>query len=75
MVDMLRRSSSSHFADSRSWPSVTASWPGSSSALSQASPEEAYVHFVGVSPEERGTGLGDSLRALLRGGRGRGGRA
>lgn len=29
--------------------------------LSQALPEEAYVHFVGVSPAERGTGLGREL--------------
>lgn len=29
--------------------------------LSQSSPEEAYVHFVGVSPAERGTGLGRAL--------------
>ena len=29
--------------------------------LSQAQPEEAYVHFVGVSPAERGTGLGREL--------------
>ena len=29
--------------------------------LSQTDPEEAYVHFVGVSPEERGSGLGREL--------------
>jgi len=29
--------------------------------LSQTLPEEAYVHFVGVSPAERGTGLGREL--------------
>jgi predicted GNAT superfamily acetyltransferase len=29
--------------------------------LSQAVPEEAYVHFVGVHPAERGTGLGREL--------------
>ena len=29
--------------------------------LSPALPEEAYVHFVGVSPAERGTGLGREL--------------
>ena len=25
--------------------------------LSQTNPEEAYVHFVGVAPDQRGTGL------------------
>jgi predicted GNAT superfamily acetyltransferase len=29
--------------------------------LSQSEPEEAYVHFVGVSPVERGSGLGREL--------------
>jgi len=29
--------------------------------LSQTHPDEAYVHFVGVAPEERGTGLGRTL--------------
>jgi predicted GNAT superfamily acetyltransferase len=29
--------------------------------LSQAEPEEAYVHFVGVRPGERGSGLGRTL--------------
>jgi predicted GNAT superfamily acetyltransferase len=29
--------------------------------LSQAEPDEAYVHFVGVSPGERGSGLGRAL--------------
>jgi predicted GNAT superfamily acetyltransferase len=29
--------------------------------LSQAEPDEAYVHFVGVSPGERGSGLGRTL--------------
>jgi ribosomal protein S18 acetylase RimI-like enzyme len=29
--------------------------------LSQTDPEEAYVHFVGVSPEHRGEGLGRRL--------------
>lgn len=29
--------------------------------LSQTDPREAYVHFVGVSPEARGTGLGRAL--------------
>jgi L-amino acid N-acyltransferase YncA len=29
--------------------------------LSQTEPEEAYVHFVGVGPGERGTGLGREL--------------
>jgi ribosomal protein S18 acetylase RimI-like enzyme len=29
--------------------------------LSQASPEEAYIHFVGVSPERRGEGVGSAL--------------
>ena len=29
--------------------------------VSQTDPEEAYIHFVGVDPEERGTGLGREL--------------
>ena len=29
--------------------------------LSQTNPEEAYIHFVGVSPEYRGEGLGRTL--------------
>ncbi len=29
--------------------------------VSQADPEEAYIHFVGVAPEERGSGLGRDL--------------
>jgi predicted GNAT superfamily acetyltransferase len=29
--------------------------------VSQTQPEEAYIHFVGVSPEERGSGLGREL--------------
>ncbi len=29
--------------------------------LSQTDPEEAYVHFVGVAPEQRGSGLGRAL--------------
>jgi ribosomal protein S18 acetylase RimI-like enzyme len=29
--------------------------------VSQTDPEEAYVHFVGVAPTERGTGIGRTL--------------
>ncbi|HEX6725206.1 MAG TPA: GNAT family N-acetyltransferase [Gaiella sp.] len=29
--------------------------------LSQTDPDEAYIHFVGVSPEHRGEGLGRQL--------------
>jgi ribosomal protein S18 acetylase RimI-like enzyme len=29
--------------------------------LSQTSPDEAYVHFVGVAPDQRGSGLGRDL--------------
>ena len=29
--------------------------------LSQASDDEAYIHFVGVTPEDRGEGLGRTL--------------
>jgi ribosomal protein S18 acetylase RimI-like enzyme len=29
--------------------------------LSQTEPEEAYIHFVGVAPEYRGSGLGRTL--------------
>ena len=31
--------------------------------LSQTDPDEAYIHFVGVSPEHRGVGLGRQLYA------------
>ena len=38
---------------------------------SQTEPTEAYVHFIGVAPEERGTGLGrelyDRFAAAVRG--------
>ena len=37
--------------------------------LSQTADDEAYIHFVGVDPESRRSGLGPcALRALLRGG-------
>ncbi len=29
--------------------------------LSQTDPEEAYIHFMGVSPEHRGEGIGRTL--------------
>jgi ribosomal protein S18 acetylase RimI-like enzyme len=29
--------------------------------FSQTNPDEAYLHFVGVAPEQRGTGLGREL--------------
>jgi ribosomal protein S18 acetylase RimI-like enzyme len=29
--------------------------------LSQTDPKEAYVHFIGVAPDERGSGIGRSL--------------
>ena len=29
--------------------------------VSQSDPEEAYVHFVGVAPEHRGSGIGTAL--------------
>ena len=29
--------------------------------LSQTDPEEAYIHFVGVAPEQRGAGIGRML--------------
>jgi predicted GNAT superfamily acetyltransferase len=29
--------------------------------LSQTNPDEAYVHFVGVAPDQRGSGLGRDL--------------
>ena len=39
--------------------------------LSQTADDEAYIHFVGVTPEERGVRTGPgALRALLRGGAG-----
>ena len=41
--------------------------------LSQTDSEEAYIHFVGVAPEHRGSGhRPGALRAVLRGRRGAG---
>ncbi len=62
MVDMLPKLFFVHFRDT----SFVAERDGELAGflvgfLSQASPEEAYVHFAGVSPEERGTGLGRQL--------------
>jgi len=31
--------------------------------LSQTRPDDAYIHFVGVAPEQRGAGVGESLYA------------
>lgn len=41
--------------------------------LSQTHPDEAYIHFAGVAPERRGTGLGRELyERLFAAARGRG---
>ena len=62
MRDMLPKLFFVHFADT----SFVAERDGELAGflvgfLSQAEPEEAYVHFVGVSPDERGSGLGREL--------------
>jgi predicted GNAT superfamily acetyltransferase len=62
MVDMLPRLFFIHFRDT----SFVAERDDELAAflvgfLSQSAPDEAYVHFVGVSPSERGTGLGREL--------------
>jgi predicted GNAT superfamily acetyltransferase len=62
MADMLPRLFFVHFRDT----SFVAERDGELAGflvgfLSQSEPEEAYVHFVGVSPAERGTGLGREL--------------
>jgi predicted GNAT superfamily acetyltransferase len=62
MVDMLPRLFFLHFRDT----SFVAERDGALAGflvgfLSSAEPAEAYVHFVGVSPEERGSGLGRAL--------------
>jgi predicted GNAT superfamily acetyltransferase len=62
MVDMLPKLFFVHFRDT----SFVAERDGELAGfliglLSQSSPEEAYVHFVGVNPTERGTGLGREL--------------
>jgi len=63
MADMLPRLFFTHFANT----SFVAEDVGGELAgfiigfLSQAHSDEAYVHFVGVAPEHRGTGLGRSL--------------
>jgi predicted GNAT superfamily acetyltransferase len=62
MVDMLPRLFFVHFRDT----SFVAERDGALAGflvgfLSPAEPAEAYVHFVGVSPEERRSGLGRAL--------------
>jgi predicted GNAT superfamily acetyltransferase len=62
MVDMLPRLFFVHFRET----SFVAVRDGELAGflvgfLSQSSREEAYVHFVGVNPTERGTGLGREL--------------
>jgi predicted GNAT superfamily acetyltransferase len=62
MVDMLPRLFFTHFRDT----SFVAERDGELAGflvgfLSQSEPEAAYVHFVGVSPAERGSGLGREL--------------
>jgi predicted GNAT superfamily acetyltransferase len=62
MVDMLPKLFFVHFRDT----SFVAERKGQLAGflvgfLSQSEPDAAYVHFVGVSPAERGTGLGREL--------------
>jgi predicted GNAT superfamily acetyltransferase len=62
MVDMLPKLFFVHFRDT----SLVAERDGELAGflvgfLSQSEPEAAYVHFVGVSPAERGSGLGREL--------------
>ncbi|MGH3012973.1 MAG: GNAT family N-acetyltransferase [Gaiellaceae bacterium] len=62
MREMLPRLFFVHFADT----SFVAERDGALSGflvgfLSQSEPDEAYVHFVGVNPDVRGTGLGREL--------------
>ena len=62
MVDMLPKLFFVHFRDT----SFVAERDGELAGflvgfLSQSEPDAAYVHFVGVSPAERGTGLGREL--------------
>ncbi len=62
MVDMLPRLFFMHFRDT----SFVAERDGELTGFlvgffSQSDPEAAYVHFVGVSPRERGSGLGRVL--------------
>lgn len=62
MVDMLPKLFFVHFRDT----SFVAERDGELAGflvgfLSQSEPDAAYVHFVGVSPAERGTGLGRGL--------------
>jgi predicted GNAT superfamily acetyltransferase len=62
MVDMLPRLFFMHFRDT----SFVAERGGELAGflvgfLSQSDPDAAYVHFVGVSPQERGSGLGREL--------------
>ncbi len=62
MIDMLPRLFFTHFRDT----SFVAERDGELAGflvgfLSQSEPEAAYVHFVGVSPHERGSGLGRDL--------------
>lgn len=62
MVDMLPKLFFLHFRDTSFVAERDAALAGFLVGfLSPAEPGEAYVHFVGVSPEERGSGLGREL--------------
>jgi GNAT superfamily N-acetyltransferase len=68
MADMLPRLFFEHFADT----SFAAERDGEligflDGFLSQSRPGEAYIHFVGIHPDERGRGLGPAaIREILR---------
>lgn len=64
MADMLPRLFFEHFSDT----SFAAERDGRLAGfltgfISQSRPDEAYIHFVGVDPAERGNGLGGLLYA------------
>lgn len=62
MIDMLPRLFFVHFAETtfvaEDGPDLAGFLAG---FLSQSRPDEAYIHFAGVSPEHRGAGVGRML--------------
>ena len=62
MIDMLPRLFFVHFADTAFVAEDGAELAGFLAGfLSQTRPDEAYIHFAGVSPDHRGRGVGRLL--------------
>jgi ribosomal protein S18 acetylase RimI-like enzyme len=62
MIDMLPRLFFVHFSDTAFVAEDEGELAGFLAGfLSQSKPDEAYIHFVGVSPDHRGRGIGRLL--------------